>query len=91
VIGVDRPGLKSVTRNDVRNGKPDPEPFLRAAWLTGIDPAETYVVEDSHAGAAAGVAAGMRTLFWPQEPMTTPSGAIHVYSVDELRSRLGVD
>lgn len=91
VIGVDRPGLKSVTRNDVRNGKPDPEPFLRAAWLTGIDPVETCVVEDSHAGATAGVAAGMRTLFWPQEPMDTPPGAIHVSSLDELRAHLGVD
>ncbi|MEP9372153.1 HAD family phosphatase [Mesorhizobium sp. KR1-2] len=91
VIGVDRPGLKCVTRNDVRNGKPDPEPFLRAAWLTGIDPAETYVVEDSRAGATAGVAAGMRTLFWPQEPMDTPRGAIRVSSLDELRAHLGVD
>ena len=91
VIGVDRPGLKSVTRNDVRNGKPDPEAFLRAAWLTGIAPAETYVVEDSIAGATAGVAAGMRTLFWPQQPMETPPGAIRVSSLEELRAHLGVE
>ena len=46
-VGLVEPGMKSVSRNDVREGKPLPEPFLRAAWLTGIDPAETFVMEDS--------------------------------------------
>lgn len=92
VIGIDRPGMKSVTRNDVRLGKPDPEPFLRAAWLTGVDPAETFVIEDSHAGATAGVAAGMNTLFWPQQPVDiVPEGAILVSSLEELRGHLRLD
>lgn len=90
VIGIDRPGMKSVTRNDVRLGKPEPEAYLRAAWLTGIDPAESFVVEDTVTGALAGIAAGMRTLFWPQQPMTAPAGAILVTSAEDLKSHLGL-
>lgn len=91
VIGIDKPGMKSVTRNDVRLGKPDPEPYLRAAWLTGIDPAESFVVEDTVTGSLAGLAAGMRTLFWPQQPMSPPAGAILVTSVEDLKKHLGVN
>lgn len=90
VIGIDRPGMKSVTRNDVRLGKPEPEPYLRAAWLTGIDPTESFVVEDTVTGALAGIAAGMRTLFWPQQPIEPPAGAILITSAEDLKSRLGV-
>jgi HAD superfamily hydrolase (TIGR01509 family) len=46
-IGLQRPGLISVTRNDVRKGKPHAEPYLRAAYLLGLDPADCIVVEDS--------------------------------------------
>jgi HAD superfamily hydrolase (TIGR01509 family) len=91
VIGIDAPGIKTVTRNDVRAGKPDPEPFLRAAYLTGVDPAESCVIEDSPTGARAGMAAGMHTLFWPQQPMTGPEGAIHMDSLEALRGFLELD
>lgn len=82
------PGMKTVSRNDVRVGKPDAEPYLRAAYLTGVDPADTAVVEDSVLGARAGVAAGMKTLFWPEKPMEPPPGAVLVLDADELRSHL---
>ncbi len=91
VIGIDAPGIKTVTRNDVRAGKPDPEPFLRAAYLTGVDPAESCVIEDSRTGATAGVAAGMHTLFWPQQPMIGPEGAVHMDSLEALRAFLELD
>jgi beta-phosphoglucomutase-like phosphatase (HAD superfamily) len=58
--GLARAGQVSVARNDVRNGTPDPEPYLRAAWLLGVEPSETAVIEDSPAGVAAGIAAGMQ-------------------------------
>lgn len=51
-----------VTADDVRRGKPDPEPFLLAAELLGVDPVSCLVVEDAPAGLAAGRAAGMTTL-----------------------------
>ena len=53
-VGIQIAGLKTVSRNDVRDGKPSPEPFLRAAWLTGIDPADAFVMEDSFTGAHGG-------------------------------------
>ena len=90
-IGLEAPGFKAVTRNDVRDGKPDPEPFLRAAYLTGVDPAESCVIEDSPTGSRAGIAAGMHTLFWPQQPMTCPDGAIYMDSLEALREFLELD
>ncbi|ODU03935.1 MAG: phosphatase [Pseudonocardia sp. SCN 72-86] len=51
-----------VTADDVRAGKPDPEPFLLAARHLGVDPARCLVVEDAPAGLAAGRAAGATTL-----------------------------
>ena len=47
----------------VRVGKPDPEGFLLAARVLGVDPAEALVFEDSEAGLLAARAAGMRSMF----------------------------
>ena len=49
-----------VTAEDITAGKPDPEGYLRAAELLGVDPARCLVVEDAEAGIAAGRAAGAR-------------------------------
>lgn len=58
LIGV-RDRLRFViTADDVRIGKPDPEPYLIAAERHGVDPAEMIVFEDSANGCRAGVAAG---------------------------------
>lgn len=51
-----------VTAHDVSRGKPDPEPYLLAAELLGVDPARCLVVEDAPAGLAAARSAGARTL-----------------------------
>jgi len=90
-VGLHEPAMKTISRNDVRNGKPDPEPYLRAAWLTGIDPADTVVMEDSVTGAIAGVAAGMRTIFWPQDRIDGPAGALIAHSAEEVRALLGLE
>ncbi len=67
----------TVSRDDVRRGKPDPEPYLAAAARLGLDPGDCLVVEDSPTGAAAGVAAGMTTVFHPQDPaLAPPAGAV---------------
>ena len=47
----------------VRVGKPDPEAFLLAARVLGVEPAESLVFEDSQAGLQAAQAAGMRSMF----------------------------
>jgi sugar-phosphatase len=49
--------------DDVRNGKPDPEGFLKAAHALEVDPREALVFEDSRAGLLAARAAGMRSMF----------------------------
>jgi sugar-phosphatase len=48
-----------VTADQVRRGKPAPDPYLLAADRLGVDPADCLVVEDAPAGIAAGRAAGM--------------------------------
>ena len=85
--GLLRPHLVSVSRNDVRQGKPDAEPYLRAAFLLGIDPVDCVVVEDSPTGAAAGIAAGMTVLAWPEPhrgDLRFPAGVRHAEPHDLL-------
>ena len=51
-----------VSADDVVNGKPDPEPYLRGAELIHAAPADCLVVEDAPSGVHAGKAAGCRVL-----------------------------
>jgi sugar-phosphatase len=51
-----------ITAEDVSASKPDPEGFLKAAEKLGVAPADCVVFEDSGAGVAAGLAAGMRVV-----------------------------
>ncbi|KAI0294792.1 HAD-like domain-containing protein [Russula brevipes] len=51
-----------VTSNDVRRGKPQPDPYLAGAERVGADPKKCLVVEDAPSGLLAGRAAGARTL-----------------------------
>ena len=48
-----------VAREDCVLGKPNPEPFLRAADGLGVSPARCVVIEDSPGGIQAAKAAGM--------------------------------
>jgi len=48
-----------VTGDDVKNGKPDPEVFLKAAGKLGADPGRCVVFEDAVAGVEAAKAGGM--------------------------------
>ena len=49
-----------VTSEDVENGKPDPELFIRAAEKLGVNPKNCIVIEDSETGIKAARAAGMK-------------------------------
>jgi beta-phosphoglucomutase-like phosphatase (HAD superfamily) len=46
----------------VKNGKPDPEPYLKGASLLGVSASDCIVVEDVPAGIRAGKAAGARVV-----------------------------
>ncbi|SRR5260221_12190167 len=48
-----------VCSDDVQRGKPDPEPYLRAARLLGVAPERCLVFEDAPAGIESARSAGM--------------------------------
>jgi len=51
-----------VPADEVSKGKPDPEPYLKAAQLLGVDPKDCLVIEDAPAGIRAARAAGMKVI-----------------------------
>ncbi len=51
-----------ITASDVKIGKPDPEPYLKAAAKLGFAASDCIVVEDAPAGVRAGKAAGARVI-----------------------------
>jgi sugar-phosphatase len=62
-----------ISADDVVEGKPSPEPYLRGAQLLGLPPADCLVFEDTAAGIASAKAAGMRVV-----------GLCTTYSANEL-------
>ena len=62
--------------DEIRNGKPDPEGFLRAAPQLGIPPEECLAFEDTRPGIEAGINAGMQVV-----------GILTTMSADELKHR----
>jgi mannitol-1-/sugar-/sorbitol-6-phosphatase len=60
-VGI-QPPVVMVNAEDVSRGKPDPEGYLTAARLLGVEPVEALVVEDSPPGIEAGRAAGAATV-----------------------------
>ncbi|GAA5628941.1 hexitol phosphatase A [Brucella sp. NBRC 12953] len=78
-VGLQRPDFISVSRNDVREGKPSAEPYLRGAYLLGVEPLRCVVIEDSVPGARAGLSAGMTVIGWPEPHRTDlmfPNGVL---------------
>ncbi|HEY5330146.1 MAG TPA: HAD-IA family hydrolase, partial [Acidobacteriaceae bacterium] len=64
-----------IAGDEVVNGKPHPEPYMRGAALIHAAPADCIVVEDAPSGVGAGVAAGCRVL-----------GVLGTHSVEELKA-----
>jgi HAD superfamily hydrolase (TIGR01509 family) len=59
----------SVAGDEVRRGKPEPDPYLRALAVLGVPPSAAVVLEDSPTGALAGTAAGCRVVVVPDQPV----------------------
>ena len=73
----DRTGIRSlfsvvVTGDEVHQGKPHPDIYVRAANKLGISPEACLVIEDSLAGMAAGKAANMRVAALPDRRFVDP-------------------
>jgi beta-phosphoglucomutase len=75
-----------VSADDVRNGKPHPEPYERLAALLGVPAAEIVVFEDTEAGVASAKAAGMHVV-----ALARTLGAERLSAADEIVDRLDVD
>lgn len=77
-----------VTRDDVVNPKPHPEPYLTAAGRLAVDPLHCLALEDSHSGVRAAHAAGMQTIMVPD--LVDPDEAIRQLGVTVMGSLLDV-
>ncbi|GHA21195.1 haloacid dehalogenase [Devosia pacifica] len=73
-----------VTRDDVINPKPHPEPYLMAAQRLGVEPRACLALEDSHAGVKAAHAAGMQTIMVPD--LIHPSEEIRALGIAVMES-----
>jgi len=76
-----------VTCDDVKNGKPDPEPYLKGASFLGVSEKDCVVVEDAPAGIRAGKTAGARVIACRT---TTPESELRIaganWMVDNCKS-----
>ncbi len=62
-----------IAADDVINGKPHPEPYMKGAVMLGFSSGECIVVEDAPSGCGSGKAAGSRVL-----------GVLGTHSAEEL-------
>lgn len=71
-----------VVGDEVQHGKPHPTPYLTAARVLGVEPADCVAIEDSPTGAASAEAAGCRVLAVPHH-VPVP-GSARISSRDSL-------
>jgi HAD superfamily hydrolase (TIGR01509 family) len=61
-----------VAQGDYARGKPNPDPYLKAAERLGVEPALCLALEDSYNGVRAASNAGMMTIMVPDLLAATP-------------------
>lgn len=69
--------------DEVSNGKPSPEIYLKAAEQLGLDPADCIAVEDAPAGVESAVAAGMKVVL-VRSDLTNDLDLTSNWQVDDL-------
>jgi HAD superfamily hydrolase (TIGR01509 family) len=75
----------TVCADDVTHGKPDPEPYLRAASLLGADPRACVALEDSPNGVASAEAAGCKLIAVPSlVPIRAQDGRLIATSLSQV-------
>lgn len=90
----------TVCGDEVQNGKPAPDPYLRAADLLGFEPEQCLAVEDSVTGTAAAENAGCPVLVVPND-VEVPTGprrahmsslaGIEIVDLQRIHARLNGD
>jgi HAD superfamily hydrolase (TIGR01509 family) len=73
-----------LAHGDYERGKPNPDPYLRAAERIGRDPARCLALEDSHNGVRAAHAAGMMTVMVPD--LLAPTEEMHTLSIGVIET-----
>ena len=93
VLGFEGLFRGNVTAEDVSQGKPDPEVFLKAATKTGCSPQHCIVFEDAMAGIEAARAGGMKVVgvstTHPANELTMTDRVVHrldELEIDDLRN-----
>ncbi|HLR85650.1 MAG TPA: HAD family phosphatase [Nocardioidaceae bacterium] len=77
-----------VVGDEVSDGKPHPAPYLTAARLLGVEPADCIAIEDSPTGAASADAAGCHVLAIPHHvPVPESPRRSHRDTLDGLDAR----
>ena len=93
IAGVKDSMVFSISADDVKKTKPDPEPYLTAVSrlrrdfkLDGSDTdnARFIAVEDTISGAASAVRAGLTTILWTEDLNVTYPGAIVVHTAADF-------
>jgi mannitol-1-/sugar-/sorbitol-6-phosphatase len=80
-VGITPPAVL-IAAEDVRCGKPNPEPYLKAAQGLGIPPEQCLVFEDAPAGIEASRAAGMTAVAVLTTYMASEFGHAHAIIPD---------
>ncbi len=81
--------LGSISLDDVRKGKPDPEPYIRACGMLGLPPEAVAAVEDSATGIASAKAAGLVVVAFGSD-VASENGAIGTPDLADIPRLLGV-
>ena len=76
-----------VTADDVVNGKPAPDIFLKAAEMLGVAPEKCLVIEDAPPGVIAAQAAGMQVISVPMPMLIKDCSEVWVFC-DPCRGRI---
>ena len=75
-----------VTGDAVSQGKPHPEPYLKAARNLGVAPGDCLAIEDSNTGARSAVAAGCTVLVVPNHVPVLPGERPRLRRLPQLDS-----
>jgi HAD superfamily hydrolase (TIGR01509 family) len=80
-----------VAHGDYENGKPAPDPYLKAAGKLGIDPVLCLALDDSHNGIRSAAAAGMMTVMVPDLlPATDEISGLCTLIAPDLHTVIGL-
>ncbi|HET8662928.1 MAG TPA: HAD-IA family hydrolase [Nocardioides sp.] len=78
-----------VPADEIDRGKPDPEGYLRAADLLGVEPAECVVFEDAEPGVRAALRSGARVIVVGALESSYSDGLARVPDLRSVRLRRG--